>query len=598
MGKAIASLTASPEAILSGLVRDVCEAVSTPRSLAVWLLFSNKEHRQLLDLEIDALWYQDAHSFADDYLVTAFLSKYPYLETGIDTKAKSMENFHKFEQQCRDTNANLQKRLLSSERAARVIWAASEKCKRWLPVLVPDQETDQRPLTEILHLCEWGPGVTSAVKGKALAAYKKFQGNLEATTNLIAVGAHHLVNAIPMWSTYHASGTPDNPSSVTPNSFIRVPGNTVTVVPKNAKTDRTIAVEPHVNAFIQRGVGKYLRKVLKRHGTDLRSQERNQHLARQGSLTGKLATIDLKGASDTVSRAIVRELLPADWVHFLDNLRSPCYQIDGTWHTYHKHSSMGNGYTFELETLIFVLLSICACDEVGVSSKDVSVYGDDIIIPVEAYDVLKEVLETCGFTINEDKSYHEGPFRESCGEDYFRGINVRPFFVREKLSSPGALFRVANNLRRYCAMRNASLGCDARLKRAWKGLYFAVTSEYRFRIPDGIGDGGFVSEWDESASAVTAGPSGPYGRTWRTKSLEFVPTTRMKSNSCLSVASTLYDLERGRISASVSQSSDSERLYLDPQPAIDRTAYGLREVGSWRVRTIVVMQWPSLGGWI
>jgi hypothetical protein len=92
---------------------------------------------------------------------------------------------------------------------------------------------------------------------------------------------------------------------------------------------------------------------------------------------------------------------------------------------------MGNGYTFELETLIFVLLSICACDEVGVSSKDVSVYGDDIIIPVEAYDVLKEVLETCGFTINEDKSYHEGPFRESCGEDYFRGINVRPFLVRE-----------------------------------------------------------------------------------------------------------------------------------------------------------------------
>lgn len=598
MGKVIASLTSSPEAILSGLVRDVCEAVSSPRSLAVWLLFSNNEHNQLLNLEIDALWYQDAHSFADDYLVTSFLSKYPYLNTGIDTKAKSMENFHKFEAQCRDTNANLQKRLLSNERAARVIWAASEKCKRWLPVLVPDQETDRRPLTEILQLCEWGPGVTSAVKGKALAAYKKFQGKLEATTNLIAVGAHHLVNAIPMWSTYHASGTPDNPSSVTPNSFIRVPGNTVTVVPKNAKTDRTIAVEPHVNAFIQRGVGKYLRKVLKRHGTDLRSQERNQVLARQGSLTGKLATIDLKGASDTVSRSIVREILPADWVHLLDNLRSPCYQIDGTWHTYHKHSSMGNGYTFELETLIFVLLSICACDEVGVSSKDVSVYGDDIIIPVEAYDVLKEVLETCGFTINEDKSYHEGPFRESCGEDYFRGINVRPFFVREKLSSPGALFRVANNLRRYCAMRNASLGCDARFKRAWKGLYFAVTSEYRLRIPDGIGDGGFVSEWDESASAVTAGPPGPYGRTWRTKSLEFIPTTRAKSNSCLSVASTLYDLERARISASVSQSSDTDRLYLDPQPGIDRTAYGLREVGSWRVRTIVVMQWPSLGGWI
>lgn len=596
MRKTESSLTGSPEDLLFGLVRDVCEAVSTPRSLAVWLLFSNREHLQLLSLEIDALWYQDAHSFADDYLVTSFLSKYPYLETGIDTKTQAMVNFLSFEDQCRRTNRDLEKRLLSNERAARVTWAAAEKCKRWLPVLVPPKEISERPIAEVLNLCEWGPGVTSAVKGKALAAYKKFQGNLETTANLIAVGVHHLVNSIPMWSTYHTSGIPDNPSSVTPSSFTRVPGNTVTTVPKNAKTDRTIAVEPHVNAFIQRGVGKYLRKVLRRHGVNLRSQERNQHLARIGSLTGSLATIDLKGASDTVSRAVVRLLLPADWADFLDSLRSPCYQLDNEWHTYHKHSSMGNGYTFELETLIFMLLAVCSCDEVGVSSKDVSVYGDDIIIPIEAYDVLKESLETCGFTINEGKSFHAGPFRESCGEDYFRGTNVRPFFVREKLSSPGALFRVANNLRRYGAMRNNGLGCDARFKRAWKGLYFAVTSEYRFRIPEGYGDGGFVSEWDESQSVITSGPSGPFGRTWRSKSLEFVPRTRVKSNRCLSVASTLYDLERS-ISTCVSQSSDSGRLYLDPLSPIDHTVYGLREVGTWRVKATLFPEWPCWGGW-
>lgn len=585
-----------PQDVLRGLVRDVCEAVNSPRSLAVWMLFSSGEHVQLLALEMDAASYQDANRFADDYLVTSFLSKYPGLETGIDTKAKAMENFHRFEDQCRETNRKLQSRIHSNERAARIIWAASEKCKRWLPCLT-SHEGYVGPIAEIFDLCEWGPGVTSAVKGNALAAYKKFQGFLEATPDLIAAGAHHLVNSIPMWSTYHASGTPDNPSSVTPASFTAIPGNAVTTVPKNAKTDRTIAVEPHVNAFLQRGVGKYIRNVLKRRGFDLRSQERNQNLAREGSLTGELATIDLSGASDTISRAIVSTILPPDWVSFLDKLRSPVYKMEGEWHLYHKHSSMGNGYTFELETLIFALLAIASCDEVGISTRQVSVYGDDIIIPIEAYNVFVETLTVCGFTINREKSFATGPFRESCGSDFFRGTNVRPFFVREKLSSVIALYRVANNLRRYCAMRNGDLGYDARFKRAWKGLYLACPPEYRFRIPDKIGDGGFLSEWDEAAASIRQGPPGPYGRTWLGRTVQFLPRTRLKSNSCLSVASTLYDLERGSPNH-VSSFGDLKLYNLDPSTSIDRTAYGLREVGRWRVKSTCFLQWTYRGGWV
>lgn len=587
----------NPEGVLLGLVRDVCESVNSPRSLAVWLLFSNNEHRQLVDLKIVADWYQDPYRFADDYLVTSFLLKYPHLQLDLDPKEEAMKSFHRFENQCRDTNRQLDSRMQSNDRAARVIWAASEKCKRWLPVLETNQETGSSPIADIFSLCEWGPGVTSAAKGKALAAYKKFQAPLEATPDLIAAGVHHLVNSIPMWGTFHSSGIPDQYSSVTPNSFRGVPGNAVTTVPKNAKTDRTIAVEPHVNAYLQRGVGKYIRNILKRHGTDLRSQERNQILAREGSVSGSLATIDLSGASDTISRKIVSTILPADWVGFLDKLRSPCYLLDGQWHIYHKHSSMGNGYTFELETLIFVLIAICCCDEVGVSSRSVSVYGDDIVIPIEAYEVLNETLSVCGFTINQGKSFHTGLFRESCGKDYFGGINVRPFFVREKLSSVSSLYRVANNLRRYCAMRNCDLGYDARFKRAWKGLYFACRSEYRFRIPEGYGDGGFVSEWDESSSVIKPGPTGPFGKTWRSSTLEFLPRTRVKRNSCLTIASTLYDLER-QLPSCRPNPIETGRGVLDPPSIADRSVYGLRESGEWRVRSTVFLTWTGRGGWL
>jgi hypothetical protein len=33
--------------------------------------------------------------------------------------------------------------------------------------------------------------------------------------------------------------------------------------------------------------------------------------------------------------------------------------------------------------------------------------------------------------VNEEKSFSKGPFRESCGSDYFEGHNVRPYFVRK-----------------------------------------------------------------------------------------------------------------------------------------------------------------------
>jgi len=103
---------------------------------------------------------------------------------------------------------------------------------------------------------------------------------------------------------------------------------------------------------------------------------------------------------------------------------------------------MGNGYTFELETLVF-----CAIVH-GVTKlipgRDFFVYGDDIVIPKKSFRDVVAALEVFGFTPNKKKTFASGPFRESCGGDYFMGYNVRPFQVKTLDTSLDALRALHN----------------------------------------------------------------------------------------------------------------------------------------------------------
>jgi hypothetical protein len=212
-----------------------------------------------------------------------------------------------------------------------------------------------------------------------------------------------------------------------------VPGS-LSFVPKDAKIHRSIVVEPALNSMVQRGIGRLLKEKLRSQGVDLYDQTRNQRLARVGSLDGSLATIDLSSASDTLSRELVYELLPLDWAIFLNYSRTSEVKYKGNLIQLEKWSSMGNGYTFELESMIFYALAFGVCRDLGLPTQSISVYGDDIIVPVEAYTRLRRVLEFCGFTVNNQKSFYSGPFRESCGKDYLSGIDVRPIYVKDLLT--------------------------------------------------------------------------------------------------------------------------------------------------------------------
>jgi hypothetical protein len=253
-------------------------------------------------------------------------------------------------------------------------------------------------------------------------------------------------------------------------------GNRLDTVPKNNETDRCIAIEPEGNLLLQKGLGSWLKTRLAMVGVNLRSQQRNRELAR----FLRLCTIDLSMASDTVSQEIVFRLLPYEWFDLFDSLRSHYGETPWGLVKWEKFSSMGNGFTFELETLIFHSLTY-AVSHVELGSYDeasFATFGDDIIAPVELYKSLSHVLKECGFVMNPEKSFATGPFRESCGKHYWDGHDVSPFYIRKPVDELSRYIWLGNSFRKWCDLSATSV-CDPRGYDIWRAIADVVPKMLR-----------------------------------------------------------------------------------------------------------------------
>jgi hypothetical protein len=200
--------------------------------------------------------------------------------------------------------------------------------------------------------------------------------------------------------------------------------NRVELVPKNWKTDRTIACEPEGNLPLQLAFDTYAKRRLRRFGIDLRNQSANKKAAKDASVNNDFVTVDFSAASDTIAYNAVSLVFPSGWFGYLKDVRTPGFRGAFGDGVYAKFSSMGNGSTFAIETLLFA----AACYAVG--SRRFLVYGDDVIIEREYYEPFLRLTGFLGFSINEGKTFTDGPFRESCGGDYFDGVDVTPTYVR------------------------------------------------------------------------------------------------------------------------------------------------------------------------
>jgi len=224
-----------------------------------------------------------------------------------------------------------------------------------------------------------------------------------------------------------------------------VKGSRATTVAKSKSIDRMIAIEPTGNMFFQQGLMECLYRRMRKIGLAVETlPDIHKERARLASITSKEATIDWSSASDCVSRKLLRWLLPPAWFDVVDLVRSPSILMDGDWVDLSMFSTMGNAVTFPLETLVFYTLGMATIlQKQGTLShfpewKDrhlCSVFGDDCIVPSDTAHTFISVCESVGFIVNEEKSfYDEGGFRESCGGDYLRGYDVRPFNLKAPTS--------------------------------------------------------------------------------------------------------------------------------------------------------------------
>lgn len=417
----------------------LCKSTDTPVSLGAWLRFKYNQ-LALAKMDINPRDYLDSLSFFKDYQCVSFLSKYKGLRTGLDLEEEAMKKFTSSEALCANTNKRFRAgRYLGFSKPIELVLHHARR--KIASILGPFSIFALEPGFG------WGPGATDDIRRRAAFVDTKMcKLPISCTRSALPLAVSVISNDLHWSSVLLGVNVEDlsGPFSFVHNEvFDLVDSCVIETVPKNAKTHRVIAKEPRLNAFLQKGVGSYIRKRLKREGIDLDDQSRNQ-LGAFHALTDRLATLDLQAASDTMSKEVIFDLLPIDWALCLDDLRSKKAILpDGSKLLLEKFSSMGNGFTFELETLVFYSLAYGVRKYQSVNSP-ILVYGDDIICSRKMSHMLINVLGFVGFKTNVEKTYTSGMFYESCGKHYFGGKDVTPAYQKEIVDSPQGSVRLAN----------------------------------------------------------------------------------------------------------------------------------------------------------
>lgn len=222
-------------------------------------------------------------------------------------------------------------------------------------------------------------------------------------------------------------------------------------VPKTQSGPRLIAAEPIAHQWIQQGICRWLMDKMQCtvlcNSVDLTDQQSSMDMALEASATGKSATVDLSSASDRLTGRLVEYIFQSrhDLLDAFHACRSRALvDIHGELTMLKKFSTQGSALTMPVQSMCYALLAIWAVmltykrtDQASAkwASLQVRVYGDDIIIPVDAYPVLSGLLETCLLKVNVLKTHTTGFFRESCGMDAYAGTDVTPAYLRKFYSS-------------------------------------------------------------------------------------------------------------------------------------------------------------------
>lgn len=473
------------------VIRDICQK----KNFDAYLQLDEYWGLQSIDPSTQIVGTRDACL----YLLSSFLLKQSWSTEISETQVNNaLGKFHLYEERMRSYNRVDYRKLFWSDDAT--VHNQVSRMQSFISNILGTFE-----YKKVFRYGKHGPGGTFGMTSQKGHRYYKYTSlPYEVTSDAVNI-ARHFIKHDERWvralQEHPVTGGVLGEIPSNDLLFQVIPGNRIEFVPKKTDEARAIALEPSMNVVLQLGVDGLIRKNLLKVGIDINDQSINQRLARLGSIDNSLSTLDLKGASDNISMIIIEKLFPHDWAKYLMEIRSDSGILpNGDTVRYEKLSSMGNGYTFAVETLLFAacVYAINPESQFGIDSH---VYGDDIICRAEDTSELINLLDLCGFMVNEEKSFFLDTFtRESCGADYYRGENFRPVFLKVPLATIDvfAFYSIHNRLAEWFSrtlyMEDPSC---LHLLRSW------CSEKWRLYGPPNI----------EEQSAYLAVPAPVYGRT-------------------------------------------------------------------------------------
>ena len=294
-----------------------------------------------------------------------------------------------------------------------------------------------------------GPGATSEIpRGKGYKySFPTWSPRLESSLPYDLYGVSSMENA-----------QGDNPSSHHPVES-DYPSR-LCCVPKDMRGPRLIAAEPTANQWAQQGLADHIVGCIRRFPEDIggsitfHNQSNSAYMALSGSRTAKLATVDLSSASDRLSCWLVQRIFRGNLplLRLLANTRTRFMmnEVDVKMPKIvelNKFATMGSALTFPVQSVVFFVLTAAAVvysrglrpTDWALACGSVQVYGDDIVVPVDALDSLRALLSAVGLKVNVSKTFSGRNFREACGIEAFRGYDCTPAKPRHLFDSDGSV---------------------------------------------------------------------------------------------------------------------------------------------------------------
>lgn len=213
-----------------------------------------------------------------------------------------------------------------------------------------------------------------------------------------------------------------------------------TNVPKAWDKLRPITPDTTIGSYYSSGLGRVLQDRLKdirlsekglrgtqsKYRLDIRKlQEKHKRYAKDASVDLRYVTADLSEASNSFGADLINMLVPRKWYNVLKFGRVTHTMVGDKLVLQTSFMAMGIGFTFTLQTLLFWAL-LKAIQILTETHGRISVYGDDLIYPKGMHKVVEKLFPEMRLLLNADKTFCEHAFRESCGGDFYRGVDVRP----------------------------------------------------------------------------------------------------------------------------------------------------------------------------